>query len=895
MTVRPHFDGGFVRLSLLGRQLGDFVLEKKLGAGGMGEVYRAKQVSLDRTVAVKVLPRSLATQAGFEERFRREARAAANLIHPNVMQVYHIGIDTETLAPYFAMEFVDGEDLQQRVHRLGRLPFEQSVEIMVGVASALACAFEKGIVHRDIKPSNIMIDRNDIVKVMDFGLAKATQDAGGAAASNLTQSGLIMGTPNYISPEAGKGDPTDGRTDIYSLGVAFFELLTGQLPFTANTPAAIIYKHVYEPPPKPRDLAPDIPPFLEEICLRMIEKEPKDRYPNAKALLADLNEFKRNAPHYLQGGARRTPAIGGGSMSQDSTLGASGAFAGKPGPGSRTGAQAANFRASQTSAESVLLPGQNAQTGTITPPPGEGSIIITVPGGKRATLVAGGVALVAVAALGFLIAPRLLGSRPPAPGPGQTGIPSGVRVAGQVTFPLSKLDGLLPKNVESFLLLGIEPKPLILTDVPIEPGQYTLLFRRKGFEDVKKVVAVDGSGTTPPLESLKIEMKPRDEVRRAVDDARQAIQEQRFTDAIRLLQGIIEDAPDYDAAAAAYGEAKRGRDRLNTDFQRAQTLYNQKRWTDSIAAFQALPAGFEQAAVVRAQIDSANQSIKTVKALRERLDQEVALGQFGKAGGTLADLSQLVPANDPDQKALSEKIAEAQRELDAGDAALKGGQQDEALRHFSRVLEIAPSHEDALKKAGALRAEIGKARGATQQVQDALASGEKAFQAGNFKLAAEEARRAIEADPNNAGAQDLSRRARAKVFESEIAGRLAELDDDFKTLSVGSREKKTYAILEKVDPDLARRLKPELEAFAAAPVEVHEAAHKVEAVEPTQDGAVVECTWSLTLGFPETEGAAPAARGRLTAFTVRQKVGVRRVGAGWVFTSFEEIGNANVR
>src|SRR5438105_3403162 len=132
----------------------------------MGEVYRAKQVSLDRTVAVKVLPRSLATQAGFEERFRREARAAANLIHPNVMQVYHIGIDPETQTPYFAMEFVDGEDLQQRAQRVGRLPFEQTVELMIGVASALACAFEKGIVHRDIKPSNIMIDKNDIVKVM---------------------------------------------------------------------------------------------------------------------------------------------------------------------------------------------------------------------------------------------------------------------------------------------------------------------------------------------------------------------------------------------------------------------------------------------------------------------------------------------------------------------------------------------------------------------------------------------------------------------------------------------------------------------------------------------------------------------------------------------------------
>ncbi|HVY62406.1 MAG TPA: serine/threonine-protein kinase, partial [Planctomycetota bacterium] len=283
-------------MSLVGRQLGDFLLDKKLGAGGMGEVYRAKQISLDRIVAVKVLPKSLATQEGFDERFKREARAAANLIHPNVIQVYHIGIDPELGTPYFAMEYVEGEDLQQRIKRLGSIPYEMSVEIMAGVAAALSMAFERGIIHRDIKPSNIMIDKNEIVKVMDFGLAKATQDA---QASNLTQSGLIMGTPNYISPEAGRGDPVDSRSDIYSLGVAFYELLTGKLPFTAATPAAIIYKHVYEQPTPPRQLNAECPPFLEEICLRMIAKEPKDRYPNPKALLADLNEFKRNAEYYL--------------------------------------------------------------------------------------------------------------------------------------------------------------------------------------------------------------------------------------------------------------------------------------------------------------------------------------------------------------------------------------------------------------------------------------------------------------------------------------------------------------------------------------------------------------------------------------------------------------------
>ncbi|MGE0710819.1 MAG: protein kinase [Planctomycetota bacterium] len=302
-----HFDSDtMAQLKASSRRLGDFELERKVGQGGMGEVWLARQISLDRPVAVKVLPRQLATQENFIERFQREAKAAASLVHPNVIQIYAYGIDEGT--PYFAMEYVEGEDLQQRIRRERFLDWGEMVDILMGVGSALSVAHEKGLIHRDIKPSNVMIDRNGIVKVMDFGLAKAT--SGGPEAKSLTNAGLIMGTPNYLSPEQGRGDPLDGRSDLYSLGIVLYELLTGTLPFKADTPAGLIFKHVYEPPPPPRDLRPEVPPFLAEITLKLLEKDPDDRYRTAQEFLADLAEFYDNYEHYVDEAGERRPDSG---------------------------------------------------------------------------------------------------------------------------------------------------------------------------------------------------------------------------------------------------------------------------------------------------------------------------------------------------------------------------------------------------------------------------------------------------------------------------------------------------------------------------------------------------------------------------------------------------------
>jgi serine/threonine protein kinase len=266
------------------KKLGEYTVIKQLGKGGMGVVYLARQESLDRLVALKVIPESLTHDLDFVQRFQREARAAAKFVHPNVTQIYSVGEDQGV--HYYAMEYVEGEDLSQRLRRVGKLPMEEAIRTVQGVASALAYAQELGIVHRDIKPSNFMIGKRSEVKVMDFGLAKGFADQ-----SDLTQPGMVVGTVHYMSPEQGRGEPLDTRSDLYSLGVVLYELLTGRVPFKADTPSAGIYMHIHEPPLPPRELNPEIPEQLERIVLKTLAKRKEDRYASPAELISDLDRI----------------------------------------------------------------------------------------------------------------------------------------------------------------------------------------------------------------------------------------------------------------------------------------------------------------------------------------------------------------------------------------------------------------------------------------------------------------------------------------------------------------------------------------------------------------------------------------------------------------------------
>ena len=273
---------------------GRYELDGVVGRGGMAEVYRARDIRLDRIVAIKTLRTDLARDQIFQARFRREAQSAASLNHPSIVAVYDTGEDMTSgvPVPYIVMEYVDGRtvrDLLQEGHRL--LP-ERSLEIIDGVLRALDYSHQAGIVHRDIKPGNVMVTRNGDVKVMDFGIARAMSDA----QATMTQTAQVIGTAQYLSPEQARGERVDSRSDLYSTGCLLYELLTGRPPFTGDSPVAIAYQHVRENPVPPSRVDPDVPPWADGIVLKAMAKSPADRYQTAADMRADLQRAASGMP-----------------------------------------------------------------------------------------------------------------------------------------------------------------------------------------------------------------------------------------------------------------------------------------------------------------------------------------------------------------------------------------------------------------------------------------------------------------------------------------------------------------------------------------------------------------------------------------------------------------------
>jgi eukaryotic-like serine/threonine-protein kinase len=273
---------------------GRYELDGVVGRGGMAEVYRARDIRLDRIVAIKTLRTDLARDQIFQARFRREAQSAASLNHPSIVAVYDTGEDMATgvPVPYIVMEYVDGRtvrDLLQEGHRL--LP-ERSLEIIDGVLRALDYSHQAGIVHRDIKPGNVMVTRNGDIKVMDFGIARAMSDA----QATMTQTAQVIGTAQYLSPEQARGERVDSRSDLYSTGCLLYELLCGRPPFTGDSPVAIAYQHVRENPVPPSRVDPDVPAWADAIVLKAMAKAPADRYQTAADMRADLQRAASGMP-----------------------------------------------------------------------------------------------------------------------------------------------------------------------------------------------------------------------------------------------------------------------------------------------------------------------------------------------------------------------------------------------------------------------------------------------------------------------------------------------------------------------------------------------------------------------------------------------------------------------
>ncbi|MDR7427909.1 MAG: PASTA domain-containing protein [Armatimonadota bacterium] len=263
-----------------GSILSGYEIESTIGQGGMAVVYRARRIADGQVVALKVLREQYAQDAEFVERFQREARAVSSLTHPNMVQVYESGQAGGW--HFIAMEFVEGQDLKRYIRERGPLRPAEAVRVAVAVCEVLDYAHRRGIVHRDVKPQNILLRRDGTVKVTDFGIARAL------ASATITQTGTVLGSVQYLSPEQARGQAVGRAADIYALSVVLFEMLTGRLPFDGDSPIAIAMAHIHDVPPSPRQFNPEIPPALEGVILRGMAKQPHRRYASAADLASDL-------------------------------------------------------------------------------------------------------------------------------------------------------------------------------------------------------------------------------------------------------------------------------------------------------------------------------------------------------------------------------------------------------------------------------------------------------------------------------------------------------------------------------------------------------------------------------------------------------------------------------
>ncbi len=292
---------------------------EKIGGGGMADVYRAEDLELGRIVALKILHKQFATDEGFLERFRREARAAAKLNHPNIVSIYDVG--QEDGVYFIVMEYVKGVTLKKLIQKDAPLSTEKVVHIAMQIAKAMEFAHQHEIIHRDIKPQNVIITETGEIKVTDFGIARA------GSTSTMTRTGAILGTAHYISPEQAQGSVIDPTTDIYSLGVVIYEMATGELPFRGENPVAVALKHINDTPLPPRHVFAAVPESLEAVILKAMAKNPADRYRSAEALRDDLKRVIEGLPVKIMG----TVPIAGDSSDMTRTMAAQ-----RPRPAART-------------------------------------------------------------------------------------------------------------------------------------------------------------------------------------------------------------------------------------------------------------------------------------------------------------------------------------------------------------------------------------------------------------------------------------------------------------------------------------------------------------------------------------------------------------------------------
>ncbi|WP_371677690.1 protein kinase [Streptomyces sp. NBC_01276] len=413
---------------------GRYQLRDLLGEGGMASVYLAYDSALDRQVAIKTLHSELGREASFRERFRREAQAVAKLSHTNIVSVFDTGEGEVTFGssgadgtvmPYIVMEYVEGQPLgsvlDADVHQYGAMPADKALKVTADVLAALETSHEMGLVHRDIKPGNVMMTKRGVVKVMDFGIARAMQ----SGVTSMTQTGMVVGTPQYLSPEQALGRGVDARSDLYSVGIMLFQLLTGRIPFEADSPLAIAYAHVQEEPVAPSSINRSITPAMDALVARALKKNPNERFPTASAMRDEISRVmsagQTGAPAIVPGAGPGGSGAGVGSAvfpPVDSGFQAPSAQSlQQPYPGAQTPPPSpyaptpppqqhaqGGYAYPHTPAPQQQYAPQTPPPFTISPSPTSAPSASSTGGGKRNTPVVVGAIAVALLAIGGLIA-----------------------------------------------------------------------------------------------------------------------------------------------------------------------------------------------------------------------------------------------------------------------------------------------------------------------------------------------------------------------------------------------------------------------------------------------------------------------------------------------------------
>jgi serine/threonine protein kinase/tetratricopeptide (TPR) repeat protein len=841
-------------------KLGEYVLEKRIGKGGMGQVFLAKQESLDRQVAVKVLPKELAKDDTFRARFEREAKSAASLIHPNVIQMYSFGI--EKGVPYFAMEYVEGEDLSVQLKRGDQFDIDRAVQIVRDTSKALECAHRKGMVHRDIKPSNIMITPDGSVKVMDFGLAKAAK-----VRTSITQTGLIMGTPPYMSPEQGKGDELDVRSDLYSLGIVFYELLTGTVPFHADTPTAVIYQHIYEKPRPLRELNPEVPEAIEAIVLKMLEKKPRDRYSDPSILLADLDAYETG-------------------VAVTATL-----------PGATVPAYPKTLEIDATpthSTPSLAVPEQ-------------------APSVSKALLagIAGGI--VAAAVLVVLLFTLWGGdSEPPAtadkPGSDQSGPgatpdtqrPYDGQTPGTATpgvKPTEKKEGLLvlsalraalPDDVRTvYVREAGEPREkargLPFEDVKMPVATYVLTFERRGYRPREIAVEVTDLGTSPSLDGVTIEFKLAHELATAYHRGKELTQQEEYSKALLDLRHVEREVPNYkdtDQLIALCNQHLQRKKELDRLFHMGMQYYRDQEWDKAVETLNKLPADYENSGEAYRVLADARKKQGTQKQLQQLLrDAQDCLlkGKLTEAK-TAANGALSIDRTNKTAKAVLAKFSRAsQLKTDASQAEARKDYES-ALKYLRELVELtsrSQKEKDNLARLERLHKEhVTRLR----SIESLLDEADFALEAENPETAIGKLNHLVkELDPDNAKAKVLLGKAYDMLTRKIIAARVAAFDTCF-------AQGKSSEIAELIDPEQARlrsEVAKQTREFFAENVQIISAHHAIVEISTERDTASVDAVFTYEIELTE-------ARRRVKG-SIKRKIKLVRRADTWYIAAIENL------